>query len=178
MISRYSSNATSRGSCEGIGLHPASSDDASGACREGAYDSPAKEYAIGHRQGHVPGMSLRTVCLWAALVFVPVVLVASWFQYRVVGGLESELTATEARGLASKMDAVIDARASALRMAGGSIDIENLAASGGLNRLLGGLKDLFPDFRSLEILNEQGQPLAMMGELSLEHVGKRSGLLK
>ncbi len=120
----------------------------------------------------------RTWFLCATLAFLPAVLVAGWFQFRVVGGLESQVNTREAFNLAARMDAVVAARASAIRMAAGSLEIENLTASGGLNRLLSNLKELFPDFRSLEVFNEQGQPLAMMGELSLAEVGRESGLLR
>ncbi len=122
------------------------------------------------------GPGQETLFLCAVCACVPVVLVASLYEFRVVGGLESQLTTGEAFKLAARMDAVVAARASAIRMAAGSLEIENLTASGGLNRLLSNLKDLFPDFRSFEVFNEQGQPLAMMGELSLAEVGRKSGL--
>ena len=178
MTSRFSRNATPSCSDEGSGLYPGSSSFASQFDVQAPPSGSAREHIIGQGQGLLNGLSLKIVWLCAALVLVPAIIVASWFQYRVVGGLESQLTSIEARNLAAKMDGVIDARASALRMAAGSLEIENLAASGGLNRLLGGLKDLFPDFRSLEIFTEQGQPLAMMGELSLETVRKHSGMRK
>jgi hypothetical protein len=122
--------------------------------------------------------SAITVLLCAGFACLFAGLVAYWFQFRVVEDLETRLTVREARSVAAKIDSVLAARVAALRMAAGSLETEHLSASGGLNRLLANLKGLFPDFRSVEIFNEQGQPLAMMGELSLTEVGKQAGLLR
>jgi hypothetical protein len=153
-----------------------------GASRPSCATTPGRRALADHVTGpvgnHLQRPRARTLFLWAMLALLPAVVVATWFQLRVVRSLESQVTAREAFNLASRMDAVVAARTSAIRMAAGSLEVENLTASGGLNRLLSNLKELFPDFRSLEVFNEQGQPLAMMGELSLAEVGKQSGLLR
>ncbi|MBI5569732.1 MAG: hypothetical protein HY914_07290 [Desulfomonile tiedjei] len=95
---------------------------------------------------------------------------------RATEALEAQLTAEETRGLAAKLDAILQTRAAAVGMAAGGLDIEHLGARGGLERLLNHLNELFPDFLSLEVLNEQGQALAMMGDLSLSQAGRKPKL--
>ena len=112
---------------------------------------------------------LATACVLAVVVGITA-------QMRATEALEAQLTAAEARGVAGKLDAIIQARAAAVGMAAGSLDIEHLGARGGLERLLNHLKESFPDFLSLEVLNEQGQALAMMGDLSLLQAGRKTKL--
>ena len=58
-----------------------------------------------------------------------------------------------------------------MRVAAGNLDIDNLSAAGGLDRLLNTLRSLFPDFSNIELLNDRGQTLAMMGDLNLSLTG-------
>jgi hypothetical protein len=73
----------------------------------------------------------------------------------------------QARSLAKGLDGLVSARSAAVRVAAGNLDIDNLSAAGGLDRLLNTLRSLFPDFSNIELLNDRGQTLAMLGDLNL-----------
>lgn len=113
----------------------------------------------------IPRLRVMVLCILAA---ASTAMIMGFLGHsRVAEPFERELLATQSGRLAGAVDAIIGSRAAAVKMAAGSLEIENLSASGGLDRLLGNLRELFPDFISLEVVNDQGQTVAMMGDVAL-----------
>ena len=105
------------------------------------------------------------------LICIVIASVALVEHFLVRGPLEQNLLQEQARGLARELDGLVSARSAALRVAADSLDIDNLSAAGGLDRLLSSLRSLFPDFSNIELLNDRGQTLAMMGDLNISLAG-------
>ena len=105
------------------------------------------------------------------LICIVIASVALVEHFLVTGPLQQNLLQEQARGLARELDGLVSARSAALRVAADSLDIDNLSAAGGLDRLLNSLRSLFPDFLNIELLNSRGQTLAMMGDLNLSLAG-------
>jgi hypothetical protein len=105
------------------------------------------------------------------LICIVIASVALVEHFLVTGPLQQNLLQEQARGLAKELDGLVSARSAALRVAADSLDIDNLSAAGGLDRLLSSLRSLFPDFLNIELLNSRGQTLAMMGDLNLSLAG-------
>jgi len=94
--------------------------------------------------------------------------------YWTVGPLERKLMEREVRGLAGEINTIINIRTTALGMAANHLDVDNLADTGALDELLVGIRRIFPDFLSMEIVDEHGEILAMLGELPLSEAGRVS----
>ncbi len=124
------------------------------------YDPPARKKSP--RQAFAVRILLMTIAI------VSVALVG---HFSVTGPLEQSLLKEQARCLASELDGIISARSAAVQVAADNLDIDNLSATGGLDRLLSSLRSLFPDFSNIELLNGRGQTLAMMGDLNLSLTG-------
>lgn len=117
------------------------------------------------------GANGRPLTFWILLTCVAVVTVALAGHLLIIAPLEQSLLKEQARGLAKDLDGLVSARTAAVRVAAGNLDIDNLSAAGGLDRLLNTLRSLFPDFSNIELLNDRGQTLAMMGDLNLSLAG-------
>jgi len=109
-------------------------------------------------------------CLFSAVATALVAGLVVHLAY--VKHLDSALVRAEAGALASELDAAIKARSSALRIAISSLEPHQGLNSGALEHLMTGFGNAFPDLLSLEILNEQGELLAMIGDLPLSEAGK------
>ena len=117
------------------------------------------------------GPNGRPLTFWILLTCVAIVTVALAGHLLIIAPLEQSLLKEQARSLANDLDGLVSARTAAVRVAAGNLDIDNLSAAGGLDRLLNTLRSLFPDFSNIELLNDRGQTLAMMGDLNLSLAG-------
>ena len=124
------------------------------------FDRPARKKT----DPHPLAVGILLICI----VTMSVALVG---HFLVTGPLEQSLLQEQARGLARELDGLVSARSAAVRVAADNLDIDNLSAAGGLDRLLTSLRSLFPDFSNIELLNGRGQTLAMMGDLNLSLAG-------
>ena len=124
------------------------------------FDRPARK----KMDPHPLAVGILLICI----VTMSVALVG---HFLVTGPLEQSLLQEQARGLARELDGLVSARSAAVRVAADNLDIDNLSAAGGLDRLLTSLRSLFPDFSNIELLNGRGQTLAMMGDLNLSLAG-------
>jgi hypothetical protein len=167
MISRYFTRGFRTGKIGG-GL------DRSGrslwAHRSLEHPSMASKQSSAHSAG---GTRTRVLFGFLALACIPVMIVASAKQLRRAGDLEKRLVADKVCQVAGQVDALVAVRSAAVKMSAGSLELENLNSSAELNKILTNLKELFPDFLSIEICNERGQTIAMMGDLSLAQVGRK-----
>jgi len=119
-------------------------------------------------QNGANGLPLTLLIL---LTCVGIVTVALAGHLLIIAPLEHSLLKEQARSLAKDLDGLVSARSAAVRVAAGNLDIDNLSAAGGLDRLLNSIRSLFPDFSNIELLNDRGQTLAMMGDLNLSLAG-------
>jgi hypothetical protein len=118
-------------------------------------------------------VKLLTISVLSAVLFISVVGLAGYLSMVVPSN--KELLETKALGLAQGIDEIVKLRSTSVSMAAQILDLEHLASEGGGNRVVNALKDRFPDFMSLEILDENGEILAMFGDLSLPDAGRKSG---
>ncbi len=140
-------------------------------CHEAEHDAvdPGSERPRGIARGQSRARSPLFWAIMAAIMTMFLVLVA---RSVFVTPLETRVLAEQARSLAKDLDAVVKARCAAIHVAAGSLDIDNLSASGGLERLLADLRAILPDFSSLEIINDEGQTVAMLGNVALSIIGQ------
>ena len=124
-----------------------------------------------YAQAPQKGVNGRPLTFWILLTCVAIVAVALAGHLLIIAPLEQSLLKEQARSLAKDLDGLVSARSAAVRVAAGNLDIDNLSAAGGLDRLLNGLRSLFPDFSNIELLNDRGQTLAMLGDLNLSLAG-------
>ena len=117
------------------------------------------------------GANGRPSRFWILLTCVAVVTVALAGHLLIIAPLEQSLLKEQARSLAKDLDGLVSARTAAVRVAASNLEIDNLSAAGGLDKLLNTLRSLFPDFSNIELLNDRGQTLAMMGDLNLSLAG-------
>ncbi len=87
--------------------------------------------------------------------------------------LQKKLAAREAHTLAERIDSAVKLRAELVRAASADLKVANLNAPGALDSVRRTLRQAFPDFLSMEIVNEDGDLLAMVGDIALSE-GKRS----
>lgn len=73
----------------------------------------------------------------------------------------------QARTVAKELDAAVKMRSAVVLSALYHRQLENVLASSGLESLVNSIRGQFPDFLSLEVLNVNGEVLAMVGELPL-----------
>jgi len=117
-------------------------------------------------------VKLLTVSVSAALL-ISFVGLAGYLSMVVPSN--KELLETKALGLAQSIDEIVTLRSASVSMAAQILDLEHLASEGGGNRVVNALRDRFPDFMSLDILDENGEILAMFGDVSLPDAGRKSG---
>jgi hypothetical protein len=89
------------------------------------------------------------------------------FYWWTVAPLQKKLAAREVHTLAEQIDAAVKLRAELVRAASVDLKVENLNAPGALDSVRLTLRRAFPDFLSLEIVNEEGDLLAMVGDIAL-----------
>jgi len=93
-----------------------------------------------------------------------------------VAPLQQSLLEEKARSVAHQVDSLIQIRASSLWAVTAHLDIENLRADGNIAQSLTALRQRHADFRSLEVLDDKGEILAMLGEIPLSQAGRRGAL--
>jgi hypothetical protein len=91
----------------------------------------------------------------------------------LVAPLQQQVLVEQVRGAARSIDSIVKSRSAAIATVGRSLDLGNLMSETGGNQALSALQDQFPDFLSLEVLNEDGALLAMFGDLSLTEAGRK-----
>jgi hypothetical protein len=116
----------------------------------------------------------RQLLLWVCAACIPGLVLGLLAYYWTVGPLENSLMDVQARSIARDIDAAIQVRAASIEVAAGNLNLQKLADSGQLDNLLKTTHKAFPDFISMEILDEHGDVLALVGELPLSEA--RHGL--
>lgn len=129
-----------------------------------------------HSQGASTWCRPALIWLFAACVPGLIISVASYFF--AVGPLEKRLQEMQVLQTARSVDATVQIRAAAVQIAARSRASANLVETDELDRLLQGLRSSFPDFLSMEILDEHGEILAMVGELPLSDAVRSVGKSK
>lgn len=106
---------------------------------------------------------VKVLCLGLAAACLVGVFVYWW----MVVPLEKKLAARGAHSLAERVDAAIKVRIEVIRAATADLRVANLSAPGALDGIGQTLRQSFSDFISLEIVNEDGDLLAMVGDITL-----------
>ncbi|MBI4963850.1 MAG: hypothetical protein HY913_11290 [Desulfomonile tiedjei] len=116
----------------------------------------------------------RPLIIWliAACLFVLLAGVVGYFS--LVAQLKKQVWEEQARGIAQAVDAIVKARSASVATAARVLDLDNLVSENGGSQLPGVLKDQFPDFLSLEVMDQGNQILAMFGDLSLSDAGRKT----
>ena len=117
----------------------------------------------------------RPVLVWLCAATIPGLILGMAAFFAAVGPLEQRLLELEAHGLARDIDSIIEVRSSAVKIAARGIDIDEISEAGALDNLLTSFRQAFSDFLSLEVLDEDGQVVAMVGELPLSQARRFSG---
>lgn len=115
------------------------------------------------------------VLIWLCVACLPGLLLGLGAFLSAVGPLEKRLLDLEASGLARDIDSVVKVRIAAVKIAATGIEIDDLSEAVALDNLLTSFRSAFRDFLSLEVLNEHGEVLAMVGELPLSEARRFSG---
>jgi len=110
------------------------------------------------------------ISLFAALLLFTALL----GYLSLVAPLQEQVLMEQVRGAAGGVDSIVKLRSTSMATAGQALDLEHLMSETGGNQALNALRDQFPDFLSLEVLNEDGALLAMFGDLSLAEAGRKS----
>ena len=113
------------------------------------------------------------LCLFSAIAAALIVGLAGYTAY--VRPLDMGLAREEAGVRARELDAIVKARSAAIRMAINSLELRQGLNSAALERLMTGFSRTFPDFLSLEIANNQGEVLAMIGDVPLAEAARPTG---
>jgi hypothetical protein len=92
-------------------------------------------------------------------------------HYTTVVPLKKELLAAEVHSVARQIDATVKLRSEVISMAAGRVAADSLLSNGRLDKFLATVREHLPDFRSLEIINDRGEIVAMIGDLPLSQAG-------
>jgi hypothetical protein len=84
-----------------------------------------------------------------------------------VAPAQRQVLSEQARSAAKELDAAIKLRTAVIMSAVHNRQLEKVLASSGLENLVNSVRGQFADFLSLEVLNVNGEVLAMVGELPL-----------
>ena len=120
----------------------------------------------------------RQVLIWLLVACVPGLMVGIASYYFAVAPIERKLVDVHARQVAQELDAVVKIRSAAIQVAASTRASSDLTDTEGLDRLLQALRTAFPDFLSMEIMDEHGETLAMVGELPLSEASRSVGKSK
>ncbi|MFH1115261.1 MAG: hypothetical protein V1792_15230, partial [Pseudomonadota bacterium] len=132
-------------------------------------------FKSGSWRRHAPGGGKSALAARVCIACIPGLIIGLTAFIVSVGPLEKRLLQLEADGLARDIDAVVNLRAAAIRIAAGEIGTAGLHEAGALNNLLDSFRRSFADFLSLEILDPHGEAIAMAGELPLSQARRFSG---
>ena len=91
----------------------------------------------------------------------------------MISPLEQRLVEEKTRSLAQQVEAIIEVRASSLWAVTSVLDIDNLRPDNNVTNSMNALRQRCADFLSLELLDEQGEILAMLGDVPLSEAGRR-----
>lgn len=111
--------------------------------------------------------SARAWCVAGIIGCVVVLVLGLGEHYGTVVPLEKELLSREVRGLADEIDALVRLKTAVITTAAGIVEVDALVENGPLESFLRTLRERLPHFRSLEIINDRGEIVAMIGELPL-----------
>lgn len=120
-----------------------------------------------------PGLAMKrsTLQLCLILAWLPAVAVAVAGYLAVVAPLTEKALLAEAYGTARRLDESLMVRSVVLDMATGELHMAKLQEPAVLDELLRSIRSQFPDFISLEVIDEKGSIVSMVGELSLSEQG-------
>jgi hypothetical protein len=144
--------------------------------RQGHQEQPPRLVPALLRERLLGGsMWRRPALIWLFAACVPGLIISVASHFHAVGPLEKRLQEMQALQTAQAVDAVVQVRAAAVQIAASSIRSANLVETSGLDHVLQGMRRAFPDFRSMEILDGQGEILAMLGDLPLSEAARSLG---
>jgi len=86
---------------------------------------------------------------------------------------QQELREERVRSLAQRVDTFIKVRTASFWAVTSRLDPENLLTDAHVERSLVALREFCSDFLSLEVLDEQGEILAMLGDIPLSEAGRQ-----
>lgn len=108
-----------------------------------------------------------------SIVGLAVVISGSVVYLFAVLPAHQELRQERVDSVARQVDAFVKVRAASLWAVTSLLDTENLRTDANTERSLGALREFCSDFLSLEVLDEQGEILAMLGDIPLSEAGRR-----
>jgi len=120
------------------------------------------------------GCYARRLRIWAFVVSLFVLTTGVFAYFLVVAPLQRQLLSEQVRAAAKSVDSIVKARGVSVSTVGRTLDLENLMSENGGEQAISALRDQFPDFLSLEVMNGEGALLAMFGDLSLAEARRKS----
>jgi hypothetical protein len=94
-----------------------------------------------------------------------------WGRFSAVAPVEKDLIALRLKLVATQIDSLVSRRAAIVSTAAGESQLDKVIENQALDGLVKELQELAPDFRSLEVTNDHGEVLAMVGDLVLSQAG-------
>lgn len=121
---------------------------------------------------------IMRILKWIGIVAVSALAAGLVVYLTGVKPLQQRLLEEKTRSLAHQVDSLIKVRASSLWAVTSLLDTENLRVDENIARSLTALRQHSSDFLSLEILDDQGAILAMLGDIPLSEAGRRGTTLE
>ena len=125
-----------------------------------------------NHESYISAGKRRFFLIGICLISLPSLVLAAVGLYAVVCPLHKNLLAREARALADEIDSVIKERNAVLEIIVGSMTATTPPAEKDVESVVRSLRSAVPDFLSLEVIDGQGEIVAMIGELDLPHAGR------
>jgi hypothetical protein len=119
------------------------------------------------RAGVFYGKGIRAWGLVGVIVCLVVLILGFVEYYSAVVPLETKVLSREVRGLAEEIDSMVKLKTAVITTAAGVVEVDTLVENGRLEAYLRTLRERLPDFLSMEIINDRGEVVAMIGELPL-----------
>ncbi|MEJ2718627.1 MAG: hypothetical protein P8182_16095, partial [Deltaproteobacteria bacterium] len=116
-------------------------------------------------------MKQSTLHLCLILAWLPALVVAVAAYFAVLAPLTEKALLAETYGIARQLDETLMMRSIVLDMATDELKMEKLQESAVLDDLMRSIRSHFPDFISLEVIDDEGTIVSMVGELSLSEEG-------
>lgn len=101
-------------------------------------------------------------------------LVTFVIQTRYLVPVENELVAQDVKFITDRIDSLIKLRSFLVISAAGKGNLETFLEKGGLEKLSASIRESFPDFLSLEVVNDRGEVLGMIGDLNLQPLNTKT----
>jgi hypothetical protein len=110
---------------------------------------------------------------WISVVGLSMVIAGSVVYVFGVLPARHDLREERVVSLAQQVDTLIKVRAASLWAVTSLLNTQNLRTDANVERSLTALREFSPDFLSLEVLDDQGEILAMLGDIPLSEAARR-----